>query len=150
MLNKATCAEYGGEMLYINKSAGKPVWAMEYCRDEALRRYWDDWSYPYHKHGDGPLYRDADASAYNQNNDQFAVEMVRRWYDYWMERPGTGLRVSNGGTKIIFSDTNTHNRGESNYRTSGVVDAIRSDVLYQCSLHTINRGFVATMRRGSF
>ena len=61
MLNKETCAEYGGEMLYINKSAGKPVWAMEYCRDEALRRYWDEWSYPYHKHGDGPLYRDADS-----------------------------------------------------------------------------------------
>ena len=125
MLNHNTVAEYGGEMLYINKSAGKPVWAMEYCRDEALRRYWDDWSYPYHKHGDGPLYRGDDASAYNQNNDQFAVEMVRRWYDYWQERPGTGERVSNGGTKIIFSDTNTHNRGESNYRTSGVVDAMR-------------------------
>jgi len=29
-------AEYGGEMLYINKSAGKPLWAMEYCRDEGL------------------------------------------------------------------------------------------------------------------
>lgn len=125
MLNHDTAAEYGGEMLYINKSAGKPVWAMEYCRDEALRRYWDDWSYPYHKHGDGPLYRGDDASAYNQNNDQFAVEMVRRWYDYWQERPGTGERVSNGGTKIVFSDTNTHNRGESNYRTSGVVDAMR-------------------------
>ena len=54
--------------------------------------------------------------------------MVRRWYDYWMERPGTGLRVSNGGMKIIFSDTNTHNRGESNYRTSGVVDAMRLHV----------------------
>ena len=125
MLNYNTAAEYGGEMLYINKSATKPVWAMEYCRDEALRRYWDDWSYPYHKHGDGPLYRGDDASAYNQNNDQFAVEMVRRWYDYWQERPGTGERISNGGTKIIFSDTNTHNRGESNYRTSGVVDAMR-------------------------
>lgn len=125
MLNHDTAAEYGGEMLYINKSAGKPVWAMEYCRDEALRRYWDDWSYPYHKHGDGPLYRGDDASAYNQNNDQFAVEMVRRWYDYWQERSGTGERVSNGGTKIVFSDTNTHNRGESNYRTSGVVDAMR-------------------------
>lgn len=125
MLNKATCAEYGGEMLYINKSAGKPVWAMEYCRDEALRRYWDNWSPPFHRHGDGPLYRNADASAYNQNNDMFAVEMVRRWYDYWLERPGTGKRVSNGGTKIIFSDTNTHCRGESNYRTSGVVDAMR-------------------------
>ena len=125
MLNVATSAEYGGEMLYINKSATKPVWAMEYCRDEALRRYWNDWSYPYHKHGVGPLYKDADASAYNQNNDQFAVEMVRRWFDYWQERPGTGLRVSNGGVKIVFSDTNTHNRGESNYRTSGVTDAMR-------------------------
>lgn len=130
MLNNATSAEYGGEMLYINKSSGKPVWAMEYCRDEALRRYWDDWSPvgeggTIHKHGVGPLYRNADASAYNQNNDQFAVEMVRRWYDYWRERPGTGSRVSNGGVKIVFSDTNTHNRGESNYRTSGVVDAMR-------------------------
>lgn len=130
MLNHDTSAEYGGEMLYINKSATKPVWAMEYCRDEALRRYWDDWS-PVgeggktHKHGDGPLYRNADASAYNQNNDQFAIEMVRRWYDYWMERPGTGERISDGGVKIVFSDTNTHNRGESNYRTSGVVDAMR-------------------------
>lgn len=27
-------AEYGGEMLYINKSAHHPMWAMEYCRDE--------------------------------------------------------------------------------------------------------------------
>lgn len=125
MLSHDTSAEYGGEMLYINKSATKPVWAMEYCRDEALRRYWDDWSAPYHKQGVGPLYRNADASAYNQNNDQFAVEMVRRWYDYWRERPGMGERVSDGGVKIVFSDTNTHNRGESNYRTSGVVDAMR-------------------------
>lgn len=118
-------AEYGGEMLYINKSGRKPVWAMEYCRDEALRRYWDDWTYPYHRHGDGPLYRNADASAYNQNCDQFAIEHVRRWFDYWQVRPGTGKRVSSGGVKIVFSDTNTHRRGESNYRTSGVVDAMR-------------------------
>ena len=124
MLSSHT-AEYGGEMLYINKSAYKPVWAMEYCRDEALRRYWDDWSYPYHRQGDGPLYRNADASAYNQNCDQFAIEHIRRWFDYWQYRPGTGKRVSSGGVKIVFSDTNTHRRGESNYRTSGVVDAMR-------------------------
>ncbi|MCH5176736.1 MAG: DUF4982 domain-containing protein [Prevotellaceae bacterium] len=125
MLGANTCAEYGGEMLYINKSGGKPVWAMEYCRDEGLRRYWDDWSYPYHRNGDGPLYRNEDASAYNLNQDQLAVEHVRRWYDYYDVRPGTGRRVSSGGVKIIFSDTNTHCRGESNYRTSGVVDAMR-------------------------
>ena len=32
-------AEYGGEMLYINKSQTKPVWMMEYCRDEGVRGY---------------------------------------------------------------------------------------------------------------
>ena len=118
-------AEYGGEMLYINKSKKHPMWAMEYCRDEGLRKYWDEWSYPYHKEGEGPLYRGQPAPDYNHNMDQFAVEMVRRWYDYWRERPGTGTRVSSGGVKIVFSDTNTHHRGESNYRTSGVTDAMR-------------------------
>ncbi len=118
-------AEYGGEMLYINKSAKHPMWAMEYCRDEGLRKYWDEWSPPYHREGDGPLYRGKPANEYNHNMDQLAVEMVRRWYDYWRERPGTGTRVSSGGVKIVFSDTNTHHRGESNYRTSGVTDAMR-------------------------
>lgn len=118
-------AEYGGEMLYINKSKKHPMWAMEYCRDEGLRKYWDEQSYPYHKEGDGPLYRGKPATDYNHNMDAFAVEMVRRWYDYYMERPGTGTRVSSGGVKIVFSDTNTHHRGESNYRMSGVTDAMR-------------------------
>ena len=118
-------AEYGGEMLYINKSHKHPMWAMEYCRDEGLRKYWDEYSYPFHKEGDGPLYRNQPAPDYNHNMDVFAIEMVRRWYDYWLERPGTGTRVSAGGVKIVFSDTNTHHRGESNYRTSGVTDAMR-------------------------
>ncbi|NDW12617.1 DUF4982 domain-containing protein [Bacteroides sp. 214] len=118
-------AEYGGEMLYINKSMHHPMWATEYCRNEGLRKYWDEYSFPFHKEGAGPLYRNADASAYNHNQDQFAIEMVRRWYDYWQVRPGMGKRVSSGGTKIIFSDSNTHYRGEENYRRSGVTDAMR-------------------------
>lgn len=118
-------AEYGGEMLYINKSAGKPLWAMEYSRDEGLRKYWDEFSPPYHKNGDGPPYRDAPAPTYNHNQDSHAIENVRRWFDYWRERPGTGARVSSGGVNIIFSDTNTHYRGAENYRRSGEVDAMR-------------------------
>jgi hypothetical protein len=128
-------AEYGGEMLYINKSKHHPMWAMEYCRDEGLRKYWDDYSYPYHKNGAGnDEYRSAmtnqvakrkDASAYNHNQDSFTKENVARWYDYWRERPGTGDRVSSGGVKIIFSDTNTHYRGVENYRRSGVTDPMR-------------------------
>lgn len=118
-------SEYGGEMLYINKSATQPLWAMEYSRDEGLRKYWDEFTPPYHKEGEGPLYKGQDASDYNHNMDKQAIEDVYRWYDYWHERPGTGKRVSAGGVNIVFSDTNTHHRGESNYRTSGEVDAVR-------------------------
>lgn len=122
-------AEWGGEMLYINKSAHHPFWATEYCRNEGLRKYWDEYSYPFHKEGEGynaeMIKKNQDASAYNQNQDNFMVEHVNRWYEYYCERPGSGSRVSSGGVKIIFSDTNTHNRGETNYRTSGVTDPLR-------------------------
>ncbi|TKC10443.1 DUF4982 domain-containing protein [Pedobacter polaris] len=118
-------AEYGGEMLYINKSANKPLWSMEYSRDEGLRKYWDEFSPPYHINGAGPKYKDADASDYNRNQDSHAIENVIRWNEYYQERPGTGTRVSSGGVNIIFSDSNTHHRGEENYRRSGEVDAMR-------------------------
>ena len=118
-------AEYGGEMLYINKSGKHPMWAMEYCRDEGYRMYWDDYSYPYHKQGAGPYYRNAPADIYNQNQDQLTIEQIRRWNDYYVVRPGMGRRVSSGGVKIIFSDTNSHGRSEMSFRTSGVVDAMR-------------------------
>ena len=48
MLDSKT-AEYGGEMLYINKSSRIPLWMMEYSRDEGLRKYWDEFSPPLHK-----------------------------------------------------------------------------------------------------
>lgn len=124
MLDSKT-AEYGGEMLYINKSADIPMWATEYSRDEGLRKYWDDYSPPYHKDGDGPLYRNQPAREYNRNQESHAIENVVRWYEYWKERPGTGKRVSSGGVNIIFSETNTHHRGAENYRRSGETDALR-------------------------
>jgi hypothetical protein len=125
-------AEYGGEMLYINKSAHIPFWATEYSRDEGLRKYWDEFTPPFHKEGTGGTTHEnvngtkvADASAYNHNQDAHAIENAVRWYDYWEARPGTGDRVSSGGVNIIFSDSNTHYRGQENYRRSGEVDPMR-------------------------
>lgn len=125
-------AEYGGEMLYINKSGKLPFWATEYSRDEGLRKYWDEFTPPYHKNGTGGTTHTnvngtkvVDASAYNRNQDTHAIENVERWYDYWEMRPGTGERVSSGGVNIIFSDSNTHYRGQENYRRSGEVDPMR-------------------------
>jgi len=108
-------AEYGGEMLYVNKSAGKPLWAMEYSRDEGARRFQDNFTPPYH----------TDSPDYNRNQDSHAIEDVRRWYDYWRVRPGTGTRVSAGGVNIGWTDSNSHYRGDNNYRRSGEVDAMR-------------------------
>lgn len=117
-------AEYGGEMLYINKSATKPMWMMEYCRDECYRKFWNSWTYPFHQEGDGVLYRGAPGPSWNHNNDEFVVELVRRWHEYWQERPGSGTKVNSGGAKIVFSDTQTHGRSRD-FRVSGVVDPMR-------------------------
>ena len=135
-------AEYGGEMLYINKSKKHPMWAMEYCRDEGYRLYWDNLSYPWHQHGAGPYLRKQPAPDYNQNQDRLTVEQVRRWYDFWRVRPGMGDRVSSGGVKIIFSETNTHNRSEFNYRVSGVVDAMRTPKQGYRAHHVMWSGWV--------
>lgn len=118
-------AEYGGEMLYTNKSAHIPLWAMEYSRDEGSRKFWDDYTPPYHKDGEGPLYNGQNAMVYNRNMESHAVENVKRWFEFWNERPGTGKRVSAGGVNIVWSETNTHHRGAENYRRSGEVDALR-------------------------
>jgi len=128
-------AEWGGEMLYINKSAHIPMFATEYCRDEALRWYWDELSYPYHKDGEGVRYDPStnanttqsnfEMRSYNRNQDSFFRELITRWWDYFRVRPGTGKRVSSGGLKIHFHEANSHWRGAENYRRSGVVDAMR-------------------------
>lgn len=114
MLASST-AEYGGEMLYINKSATKPLWAHEYNRDEAARKFWNAQTPPFH----------ADAPLYNRNQDSFTLEDVLRWDDYFRARPGTGRRVSAGGVNIGWFDENSHFRGDNNYRRSGEVDAMR-------------------------
>jgi beta-galactosidase len=124
MLGSKT-AEWGGEMLYINKSATKPLWATEYMRDEQLRKHVDEFTPPFHKDGEGPLHNGQEARIYNRNGDSNAVAAVKNWFDYYRERPGTGRRVSGGGVNIIFSDSNTHHRGAENYRRSGEVDAMR-------------------------
>lgn len=108
-------AEYGGEMLYIDKSATKPLWAHEYNRDEGARKFWDNQTPPYHQ----------DSPPYNRNQDSYTLEDVLRWDDYFRARPGTGRRVSAGGANISWIDENSHFRGDNNYRRSGEVDAMR-------------------------
>jgi hypothetical protein len=83
---------------------------MEYSRDEGARKFQDAFTQPFH----------ADGQDYNRNQDSHAAENVRRWYDYWRERPGGGDRVSSGGVNIVFSDNNTHfRRSGRHHRVQG-------------------------------
>ncbi len=122
----SSVAEYGGEMLYINKSArhallGDGVFA----RRRRSANTGTSSRRPSTRTAKGRCTTGRTPSAYNRNQDSHAVENVVRWYDYWRERPGTGARVNAGGVNIIFSDSNTHHRGAENYRRSGEVDAVR-------------------------
>lgn len=72
-----------------------------------------------------PVGAEYNSVSYIHNQDEFAAELVRRWQDFWQERPGSAGRVCSGAVKIVFSDTQTHTRGIENYRTSGVVDPMR-------------------------
>ncbi|MDR1763864.1 MAG: DUF4982 domain-containing protein [Dysgonamonadaceae bacterium] len=153
-------SEWGGEMLYINKSAHIPMFATEYCRDEGLRLYWDDYSFPYHKNGEGGRYvpnisdppssTSTDFRAYNHNQDSFFKELITRWWDYFRVRPGTGTRVSSGGLKIHFHESNTHWRGAENYRRSGVVDAMRVPKDAFFAHQVMWNGWVDTEKHGTY
>jgi beta-galactosidase len=119
-------AQYGGEMMYVDKSSYKPMWMMEYSRNESPRRWWDQYSPPeYHVNDVGT----ASVPGYNMNQDAYILEECNRWYEYWTERPGTGngtgTRYNQGGAKIEMCDGTTFARSSENYRRSGVVDAMR-------------------------
>jgi len=118
----SSAAEYGGEMLYRSTRArATPFWAMEYSRDEGLRKYWDEFTPPFHQDGDGPLVSQRTRARLQPQPGLARDRECRRWFDYWHERPGTGTRVSSGGVNIIFRTRIRIFRGAENYRRSGEV-----------------------------
>jgi hypothetical protein len=124
MLDSRT-AEYGGEMLYINKSAAKHFGQLNTLATKVYVNTGTSFLRPFTKTGLGPRYRDQDASAYNRNQDSHAIEDVVRG-----TITGASVRVLEDelmlAASILFSPTtNTHSRGAENYRRSGEVDAMR-------------------------
>ena len=119
-------AQYGGEMLYVDKSAYKPMWMNEYSRNESPRRWWDQYSPPeFHANDAGA----STVAGMNMNQDAYIQEECNRWWEYYTERPGSGTgpgtRANLGGAKIEMCDGTTFARSDENYRRSGVVDAMR-------------------------
>lgn len=109
-------AEWGGDMEGSHTSSTKLTFGTEYMRDEGSRAWWDSYSPPYY-HTDSPNW--------NRNQDSHALEAISRGIAYYNLRPSTGTEVNSGGWNIVFADTNTHHRGDENFRRSGEVDAMR-------------------------
>jgi beta-galactosidase len=101
-----------------------PLIETEDFRDEAARRFWDDYSPPYFGFKPGP------SDTYKWNSETFALAGANRYWAYWSNRISNTEPAHakwSGYASIYFSDSNADGRQQSSEvaRTSGKVDAVR-------------------------
>jgi beta-galactosidase len=101
-----------------------PIIETEDFRDEAGRRFWDDYSPPHFGFKKGAN------DTYNWNQETFALASIARYTAYWDNRiQNTDPLHSRwaGYCSIYFSDSNADGRQDSSEvaRVSGKVDAVR-------------------------
>jgi beta-galactosidase len=121
-------AEYFGVMLGgpygPNYRDHAPIIETEDFREEAARRFWDDYSPPAFGFKKGPM------DTYNLNSETFALAQAARYWNFWSNR------ISNtdpdhakwsGYASIYFTDSDADGRQQSSEvcRVSGKVDAVR-------------------------
>jgi beta-galactosidase len=101
-----------------------PLIEAEDFRDEAARRFWDDYSPPHFGFKKGPK------DTYNWNQETFCLAAALRYDAYWINRisnPDPAHSKWSGYVSIYFADSNADGRQDSSEvaRVSGKVDAVR-------------------------
>ena len=101
-----------------------PLIETEDFRDEAARRFWDDYSPPFFGFHKGPN------DTYNWNSETFCLAAARRYYDYYRNRISNNDPAHakwSGYASIYWSDSNADGRQDSSEvcRVSGKVDSVR-------------------------
>jgi beta-galactosidase len=101
-----------------------PIIETEDFRDEAARRFWDDFSPPDYGFKPGPN------DTYHWNSETFCLAAAARYTAYWQNRiadPDPRRSRWSGYASIYFSDSNADGRQDSSEvaRVSGKVDAVR-------------------------
>ena len=101
-----------------------PFIETEDFRDEAARRFWDDFSPPHFGFKKGPN------DTYAWNSETFCLAAAERYHDYFINRiSNTDPAHSKwaGYASIYFSDSNADGRQDSSEvcRVSGKVDSVR-------------------------
>jgi beta-galactosidase len=101
-----------------------PLTETEDFRDEAARRFWDDFSPPHFGFKPGP------DDTYAWNSETFCLAAAGRYYDYYLNRisnPDPAHSKWSAYASIYWSDSNADGRQDSSEvcRVSGKVDSVR-------------------------
>jgi beta-galactosidase len=101
-----------------------PMIETEDFRDEAARRFWDDWSPPHFGFRPGPN------DVYHWNSETFCLAATQRYHEYFINRifnSDAGHSKWAGYASIYWSDSNADGRQASSEvcRVSGKVDSVR-------------------------
>jgi len=101
-----------------------PFIETEDFRDEAARRFWDDYSPPHFGFKPGPN------DVYHWNSETFCLAAAKRYNDYYsniITNTDPNHARWSGYASIIFADSNQHGRQPDSEvcRVSGKVDAVR-------------------------
>ena len=101
-----------------------PFIETEDFRDEAARRFWDDFSPPHFGFKKGAN------DTYNWNSESFCIAAAERYHDYFSNRISNSDPAHSkwaGYASIYFSDSNADGRQDSSEvcRVSGKVDSVR-------------------------
>ena len=101
-----------------------PLIETEDFRDEAARRFWDDYSPPFFGFKKGP------DDVYNWNSETFCVAAAGRYHDYFsniISNTNPAHSKWSGYASIYWSDSNADGRQASSEvcRVSGKVDSVR-------------------------
>ena len=101
-----------------------PLIETEDFRDEAARRFWDDYSPPFFGFKKGPN------DTYNWNSETFCIAAAARYHDYFsniISSKNPAHSKWSGYASIYWADSNADGRQDSSEvcRVSGKVDSVR-------------------------
>jgi beta-galactosidase len=108
----------------VDRRDRAPLIETEDFRDEAARRFWDDYSPPFFGFKKGPN------DTYNWNSETFCLAAAARYHDYFVNIISNTDPVHSkwsGYASIYWSDSNADGRQDSSEvcRVSGKVDSVR-------------------------
>lgn len=106
----------------------KPILEVEYYREEAPRRVWDNYSAPWYDYVHNPS-RKGTEDSYDLTSEEYIIGMIKEFNHYYSNRvnSNSSRQTYSGAASLCWTDSMQHARqvNTENARMSGRVDPIR-------------------------